>query len=362
MNLFHFILFIFSCPFQNAFIQSHNKNISPLISPHIFVLSHPPNRYFYKERYIDKIKKKCVNISSLIRIHTIFPTLFIQFSGAWILHPSLSYIFHSPHFFYSLSCTLFIMFSGMIFDNIVDQTIDKINVLSCASIIKKVTLYEAFALISFFLGITEWINLFFLPAHVQSIIHISIVTIFLYTLVYKRIYFMKNIICAGLFAFSFFLGGISVSNTILSLHPHFDIFSIALSMIFIGSLYNELLLDIHDYEKDSINNIQTIPVLFGKYGAWKLANILLYGNILYHSCMLMYFQSIEDGVLLPILCYSLFVHIYEIYTQNYAKHTITNSITHTYIILCIVLFYLDGLALLREYNKYMIRRTIEKKK
>ena len=91
----------------------------------------------------------------------------------------------------------------------------------------------------------------------------------------------------------FYAGLVSTNHEYMPLNKNFGIFSLVLTLIFMGSFYNELLLDMRDYDGDKQNNIVTIPVLFGKKYAWLLSNGVLTFNIgsnFFALSHLIYFQ------------------------------------------------------------------------
>jgi 8-oxo-dGTP diphosphatase len=79
----------------------------------------------------------------------------------------------------------------------------------------------------------------FLPENLQTIVHVSILNILLYTPIYKKIPFIKNMFCAGMVAFSILFSGMAASSKeLIIVNPRFSIFSVALSILFFGFTKN----------------------------------------------------------------------------------------------------------------------------
>lgn len=316
--------------FFNLFFLLYLTNINSFIKKKSYDLSFKKSNCIsiysinnkLKERIIDKSK----NYLKLIRSENIIPTLLLSFTGGWITNPSIYNLLHSKTFITSTLITQFIMSSSMIMNDICDFDIDKINNPKRPLISGKVTMKEAISLNSILLLLSEYLNIFYLPNYLHIIVHLSIINIIMYTPILKKILFIKNISCASLVTFSIFFASITSINKLIELNPNFRLLSILLKFIFLGSLYNELLLDISDYEGDKINNIKTIPVVFGKNIAWIFANIILYFNILFSIFSLNYLYNFDIGIILSFICLPSLFNLYKIKKSNYSKETIRYTV------------------------------------
>ena len=325
--------------FFNLFFLLYLTNINSFIKTKSYDLSFKKSNCIsiyctnnkLKERIIDKSK----NYLKLIRSENIIPTLLLSFTGGWITNPSIYNLLSSKTFITSTLITQFIMSSSMIMNDIYDFDIDKINNPKRPLISGKISMKEAIFLNSILLLLSEYLNIFFLPNYLHIIVHLSIINITMYTPILKKILFIKNISCASLVTFSIFFASLSSitsitsTNKLIELNSNFKLLSILLKFIFYGSLYNELLLDISDYDGDKINNIKTIPVIFGKNIAWIFANIILYINILFNTFSLSYLYNFDIGIILSFICFPTLFNLYKIKKKNYSKEIIKYTVFET---------------------------------
>lgn len=280
----------------------------------------------------NKINDKIHHFLKLIRYKNLLPTSFLCFTSGWIINPSLKNIM-SLQFDASIVITLIIMSTSMIINDLFDINIDKINNSLRPLVTGAITIPEAIVSTVVLLSIAEYINIQYIPSNLQIITHLSILHIIAYTPILKKMCIIKNISCAGLITFGFLFAGLSCYNDkIITLNQHFNLFSLALSFIFMGSVYNELLLDIADYEGDKKNNIITIPVLFDLPISWKLANCILYFNYLSNSLGLYYLYN-NVSVSLFLFIFSLLPIAKELFTikkNKYSSEIIRNSNLYKY--------------------------------
>ena len=118
-----------------------------------------------------------------------------------------------------------------------------------------------------------------------------------------------------------------------------------MSLLFFGSLSNELLLDMRDIDGDKSNFINTFPVLFGNKNSWIFINIILYYGIISNTLSIYYLydNKIIAG-LIPIILSPLLINLYKIKKENYSKEIIVNYMKYSNYPLVILLFYLCLLA------------------
>jgi 4-hydroxybenzoate polyprenyltransferase len=184
----------------------------------------------------------------------------------------------------------------------------------------------------------------YLSETLQLIIHLTIVNITLYTPVFKRIPFIKNISCAAIIAFTIFFSGLSSATGVLSQNKNFGFLAIAISLLFYGSLSNEILHDIRDYEGDKMHNIYTIPVIFGKDVAWMCAKIITNLSVMSNTLSLYYLTNFNEGLVLAIICSPLSFNLYKLKEEGYTKKNIAKVVKDSNIPLVFTLLYFCLLA------------------
>lgn len=146
-------------------------------------------------------------------------------------------------------------------------------------------------------------------------------------------------------AFNIFYSGLSGTsdmNELIVQNVNYDFLLIEMSLIFFGSLNNEILLDIRDYDGDKENNVKTIPVLFGKDIAWISTLIISNLNIVSNSLSIFYItNSMNDAIILAMamLCSPLSFYLYKLKNKNYSKEVIEKVVNDTNIPLIFTLLY-----------------------
>jgi len=336
MNLFYFFRFAFGLigVFNvnvNAFIKVNNcKHVRCSLVK--YTPTDPINP-------INPLKNKINGLVKLIRPKSILPTLLLNLSGGWIMNPSFNNLIHSTSFIVSTVNTILILISSMVINDVYDYKIDKVNNPSRPIASGQIKIYEAVLLNIFLVGTAEFLSLRFLSDSLQLIIHLAIINVTLYTPVFKRIPFIKNISCASLVAFTVFFSGLSSSISVMSLHKNFGFLTIALSLVFYGSLSNEILLDIRDYEGDKKHGIFTIPVLFGKDIAWLCAKIIANLNIMSNTLSLYYLSDFNGGAFLSLICSPITFNLFKLREEGYTKENIEKVVNDTNIPLFFTLLY-----------------------
>lgn len=257
----------------------------------------------------------------LIRYKNILPTFFLSLSGGILVNPIKIF---SKTFIVSLVNTILIMSSSMVINDIYDIKIDKSNNIDRPLVSGEISKKEAIIFVSILIGLTEFLSIRFLPLNLQKIIDYSIIFINIYTPILKKIPLIKNISCALLVSFSIYFAGLS-TNILLN-YKNYPLFIITISLIFFGSLYNELLLDMRDYDGDRTNKIFTIPVLFGKKKAWNFINSVLNFNIILNTMALSYFYNFKFGLLLLLIFTQVKFDLYTIKKFNYSNNVIKKVI------------------------------------
>lgn len=349
MNLKKIILtFLYFNQFSFSYIISKKNNIiaqskietKNYIYPFNFA-EEKNNEKKLIDKVINKIILKKNNFINLIRSENIFPTLLLNFSGGWIVNPSLYNLFHSTPFIISMLTTILIMCSSMIINDILDINIDKINYPNKPLVNGSILIKEAYSYLFILLSLTELLSLKYFPKKMQFIINLSILNIILYTPFFKKLTFIKNISCAFLVSYSVIFSSLG-SN--INLTKNKELLKILYSTIFFGSFYNELLLDICDKDGDKKNNIPTIPVIYGNKFS---INFLLYiTNILLvvNTFFLQQLYNFKIALLFPIIFFKILFNLIKIKNNNYRKDLIINYVKNTNSSLFLLLFYICSLA------------------
>lgn len=268
----------------------------------------------------------------LIRYKNIIPTIFLNFSGGWIVNPSINNIF-SISFIVTIINTILIMSTSMILNDLYDINIDKINNPLRPLVTKSITINEAYILIIYFLFLTEILSFNYLNNNLIMITQLSIINILLYTPIFKKITFIKNLSCASLISFAPIYSG-------LSLGTNNNLLYILSGIIFLGSLFNEILLDISDFDGDKDHNIYTIPVVFGKNKSYYLLVYILFTNFLFCLYNITEMYNIMYGITLPVLLIPFFIDLDRIKKSNYSDENIRMVSNNTYLFMLSSLFYL----------------------
>ena len=367
MFVFPYIIIAF-LPFSKCFIHptkgifnqnpivpvSHIDAMEPILHPRrrlLLLHEESPDQpeYYLQKTILSKLKKKIGSLLKLIRYENLFPTLLLSLTGGWLMQPSFYSLFHCSSFLAATLNTLLMMSSSMVMNDLFDISIDEINHPERPLVTGEVSKREAIAFSSMLLGISQYISYSFLPDYLQIIFNSATLQIILYTPVLKKILFIKNLSCACLVSFAVFFAGLASSepHTLITLHKNFGLFSLVLSLIFMGSLYNELLLDMRDYEGDKQNGIITIPVILGQKYSWILSNGILGFNILSNYSALYTIFNPYIAVLFIIIMSPMTVRSMYIKKSEYSKESIVNAVTKTNKQLFLVLLYFCGLVYFR---------------
>jgi len=297
------------------------------------------------------LMQKSRGFFKLIRPSNILPTTFLTFTGGWIMNPSICALLNTQAFIVGIVNTVLIMSTSMVINDLFDIPLDKINNPRRPLITGEVKPIEAIGLSATLLGISEYLSFRYLPQNLQIVIHAAIATILLYTPVFKKITLLKNLSCAGLIAFSTFFAGLTVSPNILAdfvslrdyssffFNKNLGLLAINTQLIFFGSLYIEVLLDICDVNGDKKNGINTLPVIYGNELAFKIANGIAYSNILLNFMELTVLYNFKAGALLMILYSPMLYYLKEIRKNGLTKENIIKNANNTTLPLFATLLY-----------------------
>jgi geranylgeranylglycerol-phosphate geranylgeranyltransferase len=354
MKILGLYFFLYACGFSNVFarvkpipIYKNNQislpgldNINPttIYSNDLSMIREPiymkiPRPIYkiidYTKQTIIKTTIKTNQYLRLIRSENILPTLLLSFTGGWIMNPSLHGLFRSPQFISASSITILVMSSSMVLNDLFDIEIDKINNPNRPLVTGSVSKKEAVLFLSTMLGLSEYLNFRYLTGNLQSVTHLAIMVIVLYTPVFKRKLFLKNLSCATLISFASSFAGFA-TNSNKRFDKNIALLWLASRMIFLGSLSNEILLDIIDYHGDKRNGISTIPVVFGKRVAFSVVSAITYFNVLANTMNLIWLYDFKQGIILMFLSGELVHYLDNIKNVKWCKENIYDDDTILY--------------------------------
>jgi geranylgeranylglycerol-phosphate geranylgeranyltransferase len=273
-------------------------------------------------------KNKFESILELIRVNHIPPTLFLCFSGAFIINPSLSNLLQ-PSFIVSTLDIILLMSASMVINDIYDIETDKINKPHRPIVTGAITKIEAINIAFILLGTSEYLSLHFLSENLHNIIHLTILYINLYTPILKKIFIIKNISCALIVSFSIFFTALATSKYPLIIHPNLELLIVACNLVFTGSWSNEILLDIRDYEGDKKENIQTLPVVLGKETAWTCSLLVLTTGIAVNILKLYQITNINVVILFILMMMPQLNDLYIIKKTSFSDNSIEKYMDQT---------------------------------
>ena len=311
-----------------------NIKLSNIYSGDLSIFKKPiymkiPTRIYRIINYTKQTAIKTNQYLRLIRSENILPTLLLSFTGGWIMNPSLHGLFHSTRFISASIITILVMSSSMVLNDLFDIEIDKINNPQRPLVTGAISKKEAIVFLSMMLGLSEYLNFRHLTRNLQSVTHIAIMVISLYTPVFKRKLFLKNLSCASLISFASSFAGFSASS-IQQSNKNIALLWLASRMVFFGSLSNEILLDIVDYNGDKRNSISTIPVVFGKRVAFSIVYAITYFNILANTMNLILLYDFKIGIVLMFLSSPLVSYLNSIQNVKWHKENIYDDNTILY--------------------------------
>jgi 4-hydroxybenzoate polyprenyltransferase len=331
----------------NSFKISHHYN-RELLTKNNRENDNQPEKSFRVILFKNKLKE----LTRLVRPKNILPTVFLCGAGGFIMNPSLPNLLHSKPFIASSVCTILILSSSMVINDVYDVKIDQINNPGRPIASGKVKIYEAVLLYSFLIGSAESLSFRFLPEMQKLILNFVIFLTSIYTPFFKRIPLLKNIACAWIVSLTLFFSGTSSSqNLIVSENNNFGILSIAMSLVFYGSLSNEIILDVRDYVGDKANKIYTLPVIFGKKFSLVSASIIANLNIMSNSLGLTYLTHPLIGCLLAVICSPISFNLFKLKNNEYSENEILNIVNETNKPLFFMLLYLCTISLFGNLSK-----------
>jgi geranylgeranylglycerol-phosphate geranylgeranyltransferase len=342
MRIFSFVTLILS--FTNIYNVSCLNIKRPIVKNKVS-LSDKINKNEVDSPQTLYLQNKFDGFIELLRPKSVLPTIVLSLTGGWIMNPSIYNLLHSVSFLTAVATTSLTLFSSMIANDIYDIRIDELNNPTRPLVSGKVKLHEAVLLYAFIVFLTEVFGFTFLTHGCKDVLTLVLLVTTIYTPVLKRIPLIKNLSCAWVVSLTPFFSGLSVIKSVVTPDSlNFGLLSILMSIVFYGSLTNEILLDIRDYSGDEKNKIYTIPVIFGKEASFVIASIITNLNIVSNSFSLAHLINPSAGILLFIICSPLSFNVLKLRDKNYSKEKISNVVNETTKPLLVMLFYFLILA------------------
>jgi 4-hydroxybenzoate polyprenyltransferase len=313
--MFLYIVILSTIPIIHGFIIPPIKTSKPsvhILKNHVDIVNNSKTN-------------KIMNIGKLMRIESVLPTSLLSFMGGWISYPGLGGLLQSSAFWASAFATQCIMTGSMVINDIFDRSIDAINHPERPLVDGSVSLMEAILLAIGLFGSAQLVALRFLPSPLPQFVAIVIGTLVLYTPVFKHIPFIKNLLCSSIVASSVAFSGYAVSGSWTS-NPWLLTMT---QLLFVCSIYIELLLDIHDCEGDRQHHIYTLPVLLGKDGTacFSLSMITLGTIDILHKTIITYPKIVPFGFLCVYAPF--FVRLWDCKRDNYSTASIKRATRKT---------------------------------
>ena len=297
------------------------------------------NKYNQLDKIKTTIQKKTSGFKKIIRTENIVPTVLLSMSSGFIMLPNVVKLFKSIPFMVSVTITLLIMTNSMIINDIFDMKVDKINTPSRPLITGELTKREAFGISAAFMIITEILSIRFLNASSQKIVDLANLVILLYTPVFKRILFVKNLVCSGLISFATIFPALCIGNT----NSNFQLLMVLCRMILFGSISLEMLYDIKDADGDLRNGIYTIPNTYGNHFTYQVVYALLTIGILINMMYLTCVYNFKYGIVFLFLQSPLLTRLTHVKNSVFNKKSIkkyglqtTETVVVTVIYLCLL--------------------------
>jgi 4-hydroxybenzoate polyprenyltransferase len=115
-------------------------------------------------------------------------------------------------------------------------------------------------------------------------------------------------------------------------------------MVFFGSLSNEILLDMIDYNGDKRNGVFSVPVVFGKRIAFSIVYAITDFNVLANTMNLILLYDFKIGIVFMFLSSPLVSYLNRINENIYDDNTILYYVKQTVKPLLMSLLYLCAIT------------------
>jgi len=297
---------------------------------------------FLTKKVLAPLSYKIAGFQSLIRPANILPSAILSTAGGIVANPSLVVEFSKTPtlIVVPIIITIATLANSMILNDFFDIHIDQYNNPTRPLVTGQITRREAITASSFLYILTESMSRIYLTRNSQLIVQLANWMILLYTPLFKRFCFIKNIVCAGIIATTPLMSGLTQAakpNKLLWLLSY---------TIFAGSVSLEILLDIRDMAGDMRENIYTVPVTFGKEFAYRLSSRICFTNILTNMMAVTYLYGFRYAAILLLLQHRLYTGMKYIYLNSFKRHSIVAyakstvlPLISTLVFYCVLAFY-----------------------
>lgn len=285
----------------------------------------------------------------LIRYKNILPTIGLSYTGAFLVNPSF-YTITSKILMISTLIIMGAMSSSMIMNDLFDMKIDKINNPNRPLITGEISEKEAHIVNAAILVGVELLNIFYLPRYFQNIIHVILFSLFIYTPKIKKITFLKNIYCAFIVSFASYFSAILYSTSLTSpTIQNIGLLKLFSQTVFLGSLFNEILLDIRDCEGDYVNNVRTLPVIYGNSNALMVSSGTLKMNFMWNMYHMIELFGLQYALFVPFIFLPMMYGVKKIRNSDYIPTFVMETVDKSTKSLLFLLMYYSFIATTKKW-------------
>jgi len=327
MRTFQYLFILL--PFISGFIRPETRTVTtPLLNKYrinnlaLFDVDH--NSPLVLENKIN-------GFVNLTRINNNFiPTSVLIFLCGNIANPNgIMQWLQSPVFWSTFITIHLITAAGMVLNDIFDIKIDRINNPSRPLINGSIEVEEAIGIALLMVMTAVFLGNKIIPSYLSPYWIGSILLITIYTPLLKRVFLLKNLSCATLVSMTVPFVGLSVldSQYMQFTDASWSQLILTAKMLFMSSMYIEILLDITDVEGDQANGINTLPVVLGKRNSLGLLFIMVFcswvnivWNLSLHPIKVL-------GMNIVFLPY--FVNLWRTLRTNFSNNVVKNAVRQT---------------------------------
>jgi geranylgeranylglycerol-phosphate geranylgeranyltransferase len=286
----------------------------------------------------------------LIRYKNILPTIGLSYTGAFLVNPSFYTIITSKILMISTLIIMGAMSSSMIMNDLFDMKIDKINNPNRPLITGEISEKEAHIVNAAILVGVELLNIFYLPRYFQNMIHVILFSLFIYTPKIKKITFLKNIYCAFIVSFSSYFSAMVYSSSLrCPTIQNMFLLKLFSQTVFLGSLFNEILLDIRDREGDYVNNVRTLPVIYGNSNALIAASGILKMNFMWNMYRMIELFGLQYTLFVPFIFLPMMYGVKKIRNSDYIPTFVMETVDKSTKSLLFLLMYYSFTATTKKW-------------
>lgn len=251
----------------------------------------------------------------------------------------------TPHFWGAFSIIHIISAASMVINDLFDIEADCINHSDRPLVQGTITEAEAAIFVLSSLVLVPIIGYSLLPLYVAPFWWGAMALVLFYTPILKKMFFVKNLVCATVVASTVPFVAFSIMDPIQ--HPDIHWIRLTAQTIFMASLYIELLLDITDIQGDRASGIPTLPVIFGKDVTLSVVTgIVSAGWINMLTTLHTYSASVPVLAGITLSYAPFYLNLWRIMRTNGSNLMIKNAIRQTTVSMVI---YFASLLILNRY-------------